>query len=85
MNADMVEDDWQWLTHPDIAPLSQRFHIGAVGYWTARGWEPCDPPTEHDAAVAERPKSDSDPAPEAEATTASKPRKTGASAPEGSE
>lgn len=53
--SDLVPEDWQWLTHPDIAPLAQRFHLGAVGYWTGRGWEPCDEPDEFDRSVAEQP------------------------------
>lgn len=76
-------DEWQWLTHPDIAPLSQRFALNAVGFWTARGWEPCDPPDEVNLALAEHPTS-AEEAPEP-ASSPRKAKKPGASAPEGSE
>lgn len=80
-------DDFQWLTHPSIAPLSQRFHIGAIGFWTGRGWIPCDPPTEHNTVTAEHPafaEPSADAGPDVPAEPA-KGKKTGAPATEGTE
>lgn len=91
MSAPLQDDDWQWLTHPDIEPLSQRFHIGAVGYWTARGWVPCDPPAEYNPVTVELLQAEQAAAAAlaeqaaVEPETTSKAKKSAPPAPEGSE
>jgi len=54
-----MSDEHAWLIHPDIG-IPWQCPIGAIGLWTARGWEPCDAPDEPDvtkdaAAVAPEP------------------------------
>lgn len=39
--------EFTWLTHPDIG-IPWECPTSAVGFWTPRGWEPCDPPDEVD-------------------------------------
>lgn len=47
----VTEDEFVWLRYPETGG-TQRFAIGAVGAWTARGWKPCDPPAEVDPTRA---------------------------------
>lgn len=48
-------DEFTWLRHPATGGV---FHcpLDAADAWKARGWEPCEPPEEPDAATAEQPK-----------------------------
>lgn len=47
----VTDTEFVWLHNPDTGGTAQ-FAIGAVGAWTARGWEPCDPPAEVDPTRA---------------------------------
>jgi hypothetical protein len=64
-----MDDEFVWLVNPDTKG-TWKCPVGAVGLWTARGWENCDPPDEPDVtkdpAVVEA-EIESEPAPSARA------------------
>ena len=49
-----MADEFVWLVLPEVG-IPWQCPIGAVGAWTARGWEPCDPPTEADPTKSDGP------------------------------
>jgi len=49
-----VADEFVWMVHPDVG-IPWQCPVGAVGAWTARGWELCDPPTEADVTKSDGP------------------------------
>lgn len=44
--------DMVWMRFPPNDGKAQ-FPVGAVEAWAARGWEPCEAPTEPDPALVE--------------------------------
>jgi hypothetical protein len=76
-----VTDEFVWLTYPAHGGF-WKCPIGALGLWTARGWEQCDPPVEPDitkdpavlAAMAEQAAADEAAAEKPAKTTAKSKR-----------
>lgn len=66
--------EFTWLVHPDVG-IPWECPTAAVGFWTPRGWEPCDPPPEVDPTK--------EPAPPAERAVEVAPEETEEPEPEG--
>lgn len=56
-----VDDEFVWLHLAETGGTAQ-FAAGSVASWTARGWVPCDPPTEADPTRAHAAEADAAPA-----------------------
>ena len=79
-----MADEFVWLMHPDVG-IPWRCPAGAVGFWTGRGHEPCDPPVEPDVTRAEQPAPADEPTSGASAKPKSKRAAQAALTEEGAE